>query len=533
MMLDPVPPAKGAPSSTFARNLGILLLLDATVVLAVLPRLTLWNIDEARISEVSREMALTGDFLTPRIGEVPFPCYPPLPYWLMAASGSVFGWNEFAMRLPNALAGIALVGVIGLLTRRLAGDRAGLAAAAVLATLPGFFVQEKMCRADVLTMFLAVLAFDRFVAWADSPPERRRTRDLLAMYVVISLGVLSKGPIAIAMLGLGGLAWFGCRSQWKLLARMGWGWGVPLAAAIIVPWYVLVHRQEPPPHTFLSLNLMGENLRALTDGFEQAQPWYFYLRIAPPLMLPWLLALAFSWKVRRARGLSLALLWLAASFAFLSIAGAKRPSYVTYMQPALAAAVGITLAALWHERPELARRGLWGVGGLLAAAGAAVLLVLPRLKLAERIERVQDLFPAIAAALVGAGLAIALIAWRRGPVEGCVTLAGVVAVGLLVSGLFLEPRWEEPRRQGRDFCIRIRGKVPQGERLSVIGPDGLKGAFDFYYGTPMPRRSGEPGYYLLVELQRKRLEDAGKKIREIDALLDPDRQWTYLAQVTN
>ena len=47
------------------------------------------------------------DWLTPRIGGVTFPAYPPLAYWLLAASGSVFGFNEFAMRLPTALAGLA------------------------------------------------------------------------------------------------------------------------------------------------------------------------------------------------------------------------------------------------------------------------------------------------------------------------------------------------------------------------------------------------------------------------------------------
>src|SRR5437868_13817769 len=165
---------------SFGRSLGLILVLDAVLLLSVLGRAPLSRIDEGQIAEVSREMAVGGDWATPRIGGIAFPAYPPLAYWLFGASGSIFGFNEFAMRLPTALAALALIAVVANLTRRLAGAEAGLTTAMILATIPTFFVQSGVCRADVITMLFATAAFDRFLAWAEG---EKNPRDLALMYL--------------------------------------------------------------------------------------------------------------------------------------------------------------------------------------------------------------------------------------------------------------------------------------------------------------------------------------------------------------
>ena len=515
----------GTPSQ-FARSLAILLALDAVMVLSMTPRLTLGQIDEGRLSAVSREMAQSGDLVTPRMGEIPFACYPPLPYWLMAASGGAFGWTEFAMRLPGALCGIGLVGVIAVLTRRFAGDRAGLLAALALATLPGFVVQEKMCRADVMTMFFATLAFDRFLAWAESPPEKRRRRDLLLMYLSVSLGVLSKGPIAIAMLGLGGLAWFILRKEWRLLGRMGLAWGIPLAAAIILPWYLLVYRAAGPG--FLHENLLAENLQAFTEGYQQKQRWHFYLKHAPPILLPWLLALALSWKVRRAPGLRLALAWFAAVFLFVSISAAKRTSYVTYMDPPLAMAAGITLAAALREAPRALRGWLSAVAGLLLAAGG-IFFFLPASRLtAERAQAVADLVPILAAVTGGAAILLAGVAWLRGPAPAIGLLAAVAAAGILLSGHLLEPRWDRERRDVKDFYLRV---AATGSKVAILDTAQMDGAAHFYVGRPLPSLKAGRGYYIVTDEQRRDLLARGRRLSVLDSVRIADRSDTHFLQV--
>jgi 4-amino-4-deoxy-L-arabinose transferase-like glycosyltransferase len=537
--MNGTPAAREGPPSRFARTLAILLALDAMLVLSLTPRLTLWQIDEGRIAEVSREMALTGDFVTPRMGGIPFACYPPLAYWLMAASGSVFGWSEFAMRLPGALCGIGLVAVIAFLTRRAArqvagaseeaADRAGLLAGLVLATLPGFAMQEKMCRADVMTMFFATFAFERFLAWATSPPAERQRRDLLLMYLSVSLGVLAKGPIAIAMLGIAGLAWFIPRKEWRLLGRMGFGWGIPLGAAVIVPWYVLVYRSAGP--AFLRENLLWENIRAFTDGYQQKHEWYYYLTHAPPVVLPWLLALVLSWKARRAPGMTLALAWFVGVFVFLSTSGAKRTSYVTYMDPPLAMAAGLTLAAGLQEAPRLLKGWLAAVAGLLVVAGG-FLAIFPASKwTAERPHLIVDLLPMLGFVATGTALVLAGVTWFLGPGPALPALAAITAAGILISGLVFEPRWEYDGRDGKAFCRRIAEAVPPDTTIAVLDTAQMDGAYHFYVGRPLPARKGDPGYYVVTDVQRDDLLRRGRKIREIDSLKDARSRQTHFLQV--
>ena len=63
--------------------------------------------DEGRYSEIAREMIETGDWLVPHLWYLPHLDKPPMTCWLVAASMKLFGQNEWAARLPVALAGIS------------------------------------------------------------------------------------------------------------------------------------------------------------------------------------------------------------------------------------------------------------------------------------------------------------------------------------------------------------------------------------------------------------------------------------------
>ena len=67
--------------------------------------------DEGRYAEIAREMIELNDWLVPHLWYVPHPHKPPLTYWAVAVSISIFGQNEWAVRLPLALAGISGVWV--------------------------------------------------------------------------------------------------------------------------------------------------------------------------------------------------------------------------------------------------------------------------------------------------------------------------------------------------------------------------------------------------------------------------------------
>src|SRR6516164_9400337 len=81
--------------------------------------------DEGRYSEIAHEMIETGDWLVPHFWYLPHLDKPPVTYWLVAASVKLFGLNEWAVRLPVALAGISGVIAAWLLGCSLGGRRVG------------------------------------------------------------------------------------------------------------------------------------------------------------------------------------------------------------------------------------------------------------------------------------------------------------------------------------------------------------------------------------------------------------------------
>ena len=60
--------------------------------------------------EASRQMTVTGNWITPYFNGVTRFDKPPLIYWFQALALQIFGVNEWAARLPSALAGLFLTG---------------------------------------------------------------------------------------------------------------------------------------------------------------------------------------------------------------------------------------------------------------------------------------------------------------------------------------------------------------------------------------------------------------------------------------
>ena len=132
--------------------------LIALLFLGLLGTRSLNEPDEGRYAEIAREMVETGNWLVPHIWYVPHLDKPPFTYWAVAASLSVFGVNEWAARLPLALAGLSAAWATFLLVRSVAGAAAARWGVLVFATSALPWVMARMLTTD---MFLT-----QFITWA-------------------------------------------------------------------------------------------------------------------------------------------------------------------------------------------------------------------------------------------------------------------------------------------------------------------------------------------------------------------------------
>ena len=354
-------PAAGAHDAFAAGRRRIV--VGALVVLAWLA----WSIglypltlpDEGRYVGVAWEMLRSGNWLVPTEDGLPFFHKPPLFYWLTATSLHVFGVNAAAARLATLVcASLAVAGVFAV-TRRRAGEPIATATVAVLTTMPFFFGASHYANLDMpVAAFIAlaiVFAADAALAIRAGTAHRNA---LVVAWACAALGVLAKGLIGIVLPGLVLVAWLVASRQWRTIARLLSPLGIAVFAAIAVPWFVLVERQHPGFARYFFVHHHFE--RFVEQGFNNAQPWWFFLGVLPGLALPWSL-----WLLRRlrfpvpARGdlagddraawRTLMWIWLATVVVFFSLPESKPVGYIMPALFPLAFLVAEPALAAWRD----------------------------------------------------------------------------------------------------------------------------------------------------------------------------------------
>jgi 4-amino-4-deoxy-L-arabinose transferase-like glycosyltransferase len=182
------------------QKLAIIISLFAGFLLFIpfLGGVHLFDWDEINFAESAREMLVTGDFLTVRINYEPFWEKPPLFFWLQVLSVKLFGENEFAMRFPNAIAGIFTLFVLFRTGRRIMDEKFGLIWMLVYAgsILPFFYFKSGIIDPWFnLFIFIGISHFAYYFIFQEG-----RIKNLILSALFFGLAVLTKGPVAVLIL---------------------------------------------------------------------------------------------------------------------------------------------------------------------------------------------------------------------------------------------------------------------------------------------------------------------------------------------
>ncbi len=299
--------------------------------------------DEPRYAAIGREMAQSGDWVTPRLYGKPWFEKPALLYWMTAAGFDAGLGDDLAPRVPVAIVSVAFLIFYFFALRRLFDARAAAFAAAILGTSVGWLAFSHVAVTD-LPMSAA------FAAAMLLAMEEART---LAAGVLLGVAVLAKGlvPLALFVPAL----WF-LRGRLKSIAVI-----LGLAFAVAAPWYALVTARNGS--AFLADFFWKQHFERFTTGaLMHVQPFWFYFPVLFAGFFPWTPALTLLFRsslYKNARAQWLAT-WFVWGFVLFSASENKLPGYVLPLFPALAALCGLALAE--------ARRAQW------VLAACAVLL---------------------------------------------------------------------------------------------------------------------------------------------------------------
>lgn len=241
----------------------------------------LFDHDEGAFSEATRGMFERGDFLTTYLNDRLRFDKPILIYWLQAASISVFGSEIWAFRLPSALAGIIWIWAIFAFSQRFTDKQTAIAAALIGCTTLGINMISHVATADALLNMLLASTLLCMYLHSQQPSKKL----LYLIYALMALGMLTKGPIAVAIpLMVGALFYLtsGYSSLfWKAIFFIP-GWIIFLLIA--APWYIVeyqIHGQAFIDGFFLKHNV--NRFQNAMEGHDGGLLFY-------PMVLPFLLA---------------------------------------------------------------------------------------------------------------------------------------------------------------------------------------------------------------------------------------------------
>jgi 4-amino-4-deoxy-L-arabinose transferase-like glycosyltransferase len=312
---------------------GLKLLWLLTVLLAFyynLHAVPLFDIDEGAFAQATREMALRDDYLSLYLNGKPRHDKPILTYWLQAISVAAFGVNEFAFRLPSAIAATLWNLLIVLFTWRLTTPRSALIAGILMAGTLGTGIIGKAATADaLLNLCLTGTLFSLYFNMVT-----RKSRYLVATAIFASLGFLTKGPIALLIPGMVSLIysiWNGQLRQWVKIITSPTAWLVFLSVGL--PWYIINYLKLGSG--FIEGFIGVHNIGRFTQAMENhSGPWWYYLPaillMAFPFAYTLLQPLTRLSTLRASPFHRFLITWFVFVVFFFSLSATKLPHYILY-----------------------------------------------------------------------------------------------------------------------------------------------------------------------------------------------------------
>ncbi|MGO9009892.1 MAG: ArnT family glycosyltransferase [Bryobacteraceae bacterium] len=309
--------------------------------------------DEPRYASIGREMANSGDWVTPRLWGQPWFEKPALLYWMTGAAFRLGLGPDLASRLPMALFSFAFLVFFWWLLRREFGGSVAWLATLILATSAEWIGFSQVGATDLPMAAAFTAALLLALPWV----ARGETRGLTAAGALFGLAVLAKGLVPLALAApLVWPAWKHRNSLARALPRL-----VLPFAAVSLPWYGLCYLRNG--RAFLMDFFVKQHFaRFATDALQHREAWWFYLPVLAGALLPWapLVVAAIRrgfYRDPRRLFLLLVVLW---GLLLFSVAVNKLPGYVLPLIPAcailMALGVEATAAAPEHATSAQARK---------------------------------------------------------------------------------------------------------------------------------------------------------------------------------
>jgi 4-amino-4-deoxy-L-arabinose transferase-like glycosyltransferase len=346
--------------------------LAGVIFLAFLGSMELWGKREQRASAEALDTVENHHWLVAQIQGRPRLEKPPLPRWTIALLLSLTGQREeWLVRLPGALAGLATTALVYALGSRMGGRKLALVSTLVLCTTGLFIVELRQAGNDGPLALFTTLSL--YAAWRSLNGRKPRLADCaeangrlegdrvwaILFHGAMGMGFLCKGPIILLLVGLTVVPYLVVTRRLATGARrLADVWGLLLFLALALSWPARVLADDPNVWG-VWMTEIGQKTGILPIAHRQ--------RAVLGLELA---ALAVPWSVMAVAGIALPLVrnrrvktpcrassvwfawwWVAGNLAVFSTWAVAKPNYFVPCLPGLALLVGMA----WIRLHRVAR----------------------------------------------------------------------------------------------------------------------------------------------------------------------------------
>lgn len=440
---------------------------------------------EDRWAEIARNMLLHRDWFHPVInGEIYFD-KPLLSYWFIVLTAiCTQALNEFAVRLPGAVAGLLTLVCSYRIAATWFDRRIAWLAVCLIVTSYGFLFWTHTASAELSNLALITAALAWFV------PRRERS-DIVAyavFYLLCAVGCQLKGLTAFVVPILVIAPFVFRDGRWKTHINLAHLAALVLAAGVFLLPYLGASMLALPAGIEVQQNhlsgldlLVRENIVRFFEPFDHVDPFYSYLYEVPRIVFPWaiLLVAALADCLPRYRKLDQSRRWLlealALVFLFFTLSGSRRWYYILPIMPFCMILIAAYLAEAgeqrWRRPAAIATLSMLG-------AAAALMIAVPgvaQVYLASAAVPIEFWLGSLLT-LLGAGT-IALLGKRRmAMLRRAIGLDGTLSIQflpvlLLLSALemsvifgFVLPGGDR-YRQSKPFALSLAGQLGVDEKL--------------------------------------------------------------------